>query len=260
VEARFGTGRPAQVRTPRPRSALERWGARVVLSRVGEKGERPPALATSQASSAPERLSWHSDASFETSSAWRVLYLCAGYPVIVERSVGQGSLVLVADAYPFSNEALAKERRAGLLALLIGRSRRVVFEESHLGVVAEEGVATLARRYRLTPFFLAAAVVLLLFVWKSGATLLPRREVETEAPLGRDSFSGLVSLLKRGIPERELARACLEEWRKTAPTRADAERAGRLLGLAGVEGTKTGAAALYRRLHRLLKSKEMHES
>ncbi len=70
-------------------------------------------------------------------------------PVVVERKFGAGSVVLVADSYPVSNEAMFKDRSAPLLAWLLDDGRDVLFDEAHLGILEKPGVATLMRRYRL---------------------------------------------------------------------------------------------------------------
>ena len=54
--------------------------------------------------------------------------------MIVERAFAHGSLVLLADSYPLSNEALAADRNTGFLLWLIDDRRGVLFDETHLGL------------------------------------------------------------------------------------------------------------------------------
>src|SRR6266567_650190 len=69
---------------------------------------------------------------------------------IIEKQCGAGSVVLIGNAYPFSNEALATERDPTLLACAIGPFRTILFDEHHLGLSEDASVVMLARKYRLT--------------------------------------------------------------------------------------------------------------
>ena len=202
---------------------------------------------------------------------WRVLYArpttTNALPVMIERSWGRGSLVLAADAYPFSNEALRHEPTAALLSWFVGRNHRVVFEEAHLGVSAEPGVAALARQYRLTGLFLAALVLAGLFVWKSSVSFLPRHaheiaREESNEVVGRDSASGLSNLLTRHLPPAELMRTCLEQWnehvsRHQRPSPARLEAMQNLINAENaLPPTQRNPIRLYREFHRILSKRK----
>ena len=145
-------------------------------------------------------------------------------PVVVERKLGAGSIVLVADSYPFSNEAMFKDRSAPLLAWVLGSGRQAIFDEAHLGIVEEPGMATLMRRYQLHGLIFGLVLVAGLFVWKNSLSLVPPHpETEAGAPAvvaGRDSASGLVNLVRRGIPPAEMINVCFAEWKKSNPRQA----------------------------------------
>lgn len=156
----------------------------------------------------------------EVGGPWRTNYVRTGLPVVVERSFGRGTLILCADSYPFSNEALRRDRQPGLLAWFIGANHRVVFDETHLGVNNDPGVAALARRYRLHGFFGALLVLALLFVWKSTSPFVPPHpddDLDGRGDLveGKDSASGFVNLLRRGIPAGDVLAVCFAEWKKS---------------------------------------------
>ncbi len=212
---------PAPLFASKGRGLLESWGVRLARHPLA-KGVKPAlarATSSAEALALPAELTWHGRTSFETRAGWSVLYTSSGYPVLVERRIGAGSIVLLSDSYPASNEAVVKERRSALLSYLTGSSRRVVFDETHLGVLESEGVASLGRRYRLTPFLASLLVLAGLFVWKNATSLLPRgdaRAARGDAVSGRDSFSGLVGLLTRGLAPKELPGALVDEWARTA--------------------------------------------
>jgi len=168
----------------------------------------------------PLTLPLHTSLYFELQSeAWRVLYQRhfnqTNLPVVIERPLGRGSIVFIADAYPFSNEALLLDREAGLIAWSAGDSPSFLFEESHLGVQSNPGVASLARKYRLHAFFAALLILAGLFVWQQSVPFLPRQTVDDSEPstvAGRDSATGFVNLLSRGIGTADLMPLCLEKW------------------------------------------------
>lgn len=166
----------------------------------------------------PSELSWKSDLHFglEQGAPWRVLYTRATEPVLVEMPHGRGSIVLAADSFFLSNEALQRERATGLLAWMIGPNTRVVFDETHLGVAEDPGVAALARRYGLAWAFFTAVLLAVLFVWRRMALFVPPAPPpETLAP-GHQPTAGIEALLRRAVPAGRLASVCLAEWRKSA--------------------------------------------
>lgn len=142
--------------------------------------------------------------------------------MILQRDMGSGSIILCADSYFFSNEALRDERHPGLLAWLVGTNASLVFDESHLGVVKSPGIASLVRNYRLHWFFLAVVLLFTLYVWKNAKPFIPysaetRQETAYDYASEKDYTRGLISLLRRNVPTRQLLTTCLTEWKKSAP-------------------------------------------
>jgi hypothetical protein len=136
----------------------------------------------------------------------------------VERKFGDGVVVLLANCYPMSNEALATDRDTPLLAAAIGDNRRVIFDEYHLGITESGGVVTLARKYHLEGMAAALLLLLILFIWKNSTSFLPARALdETEAGLNggveaKDISAGLANLLRRNVRKKQLMDICLKEW------------------------------------------------
>jgi hypothetical protein len=170
----------------------------------------------------PRSISVHSALYFNNLDPdWRVLYArLAGtnvQPVVVERVFGRGSIVLSADSYYFSNEALRAEREPELLGWFLGPARAVIFEETHLGVQEDPGVMTLARKYRLGGMFLALALLGGLFIWRNSVSFMPPYEEQLARERGaqvegKDSASGFINLLRRNIAPADLMKVCLEQW------------------------------------------------
>jgi hypothetical protein len=211
---------------PRKISIRDRWHLSFDYAELSKTDDQKiiPATATRRAAAPPlpARLSVHTALYFDQLDPdWRVLYAQGSgtnqHAVIIERTMGRGSIVLCADSFPFSNEALRREREPALLAWFAGPAREVVFDETHLGVREDPGVATLARQYRLGGVFIALLVLAGLFIWKNSASFLPPHEDQLarergEQIEGRDSAAGFVNLLRRNIPPADLMKVCLDQW------------------------------------------------
>lgn len=168
--------------------------------------------------SLPAQIRWAGDTHFELDAAagWRVLYRRGGLPVLMERTLGKGSIVLAADSYFLSNEALQRDRSTTLLAWVVGPLRRVTFDESHLGVVAHTGVAALIRKYGLWATAVSLLVVAGLFAWQRSALFIPAPPDAEDVALTYHPAAGLHSLLRRAVPPTEVVAASVAEWRQTA--------------------------------------------
>jgi hypothetical protein len=67
----------------------------------------------------------------------------------IERKFGAGSVVLVPDSFPLSNQGLRDARDAPFISQLTGSAHHIWFDENHFGVVETGSVAKLMRQYRL---------------------------------------------------------------------------------------------------------------
>jgi hypothetical protein len=200
----------------------------------------------------PDAIPWRSAVVFaDVQDPWRILYGMAGRPVMLERALGAGSLVVMSDSYVLSNEAMWRDRRTALIAWLLGPSRRVLFEETVHGIEERDNVAVLLRRYRLVAPGSALLVLAGLALWYAGTPLLPRRDTKAAEPgvvVGRDSAAGLVTLLRRGVPPPDLVRVCVEEWSRSG---GDA-RAGNLERVRCLPLDPRDPVEDYRRIHHLV--------
>jgi hypothetical protein len=209
-------------------SIRDRWNVSFDYAELARTDERKviPVLAARRGlpddSPLPRSVSIHTALHFDKLSAeWRTPYARVTgtnvQPVIIERAMGKGSIVLCADSFPFSNEALRLEREPALLAWLVGSAREVVFDETHLGVQESPGVVTLARKYRLGGVFAALLILAGLFIWRNAAGFMPPHEDQLarergEQVEGKDSTAGFINLLRRNIAPADLMKVCLEQW------------------------------------------------
>lgn len=165
-------------------------------------------------------LTWHSALGFrDLKPDWKVLYMSGTMPVVIERKYGDGSIVLVADSYLVSNEALRKERHPRLLARLFSGPPQIIFDEESRGLRDNPGIASLARKYRLHGVVAGLVLLAVFFIWKNSVRFIPAYEsapAEGEVIVGKESREGFINLLRRSIRPAAVFDACVAEWRKTA--------------------------------------------
>ena len=146
-----------------------------------KNGAEAPGKARPVASDVPAgTLPSHSAVSFRGGNEWRTLYATADGAVVVERAFGSGSVVLLAESYLLSNEAMRFDRHPPFLAWLIGPATAVVFDESHLGITDSGGIMKLARRFGLHWFFVALLPLAALRAWHIGVPLVPPPQDDAE--------------------------------------------------------------------------------
>jgi hypothetical protein len=220
----------------------DRWNIRLSY--------RKPAAASG---SVRELLPRESALFFEPGAEWKILATGYGAPVMVERPLGHGSIVLIADSFPLSNEGLRESRNSEMIARMIGGARSVAFDENHFGVSDTGSVGVLLRKYGLEGGVAVLLLAAALFMWRSASSFLPLRERPREAAVaGRDAQEGLTSLLRRSVPEPELLDACFAEWSRTAP----AARKAAAVEAAIAGGKGRDVAVIYRAACRALKEKK----
>ncbi len=154
------------------------------------------------------------------SNKWETIYEVEDEPVILQQKIGLGSVIICADSYPFSNEALhGRPEPAFLLWALGGGS--VQFDETHLGIERGTGVAVLMREFRLHGLVLGCLLVVALWIWRNSAPLVPAAapvdSTGAESVEGKTAREGIVHLLRRNLKDVEVLNASLEEWAKTHP-------------------------------------------
>ncbi|EDY20068.1 hypothetical protein CfE428DRAFT_2657 [Chthoniobacter flavus Ellin428] len=164
-------------------------------------------------------ISWHSALYFrDLKPQWKVLYMCGTMPVVIERKYGNGSIILMADSFPISNEALRGERHPKLIARLFDGPTPIVFDEEHNDLRESSGIASLARKYQLHGVVAGLVLLAILFVWKNMARFIPPYQTkvsETTVVAGKESSEGFVNLLRRSVHPSSIFGICFAEWRKT---------------------------------------------
>lgn len=216
---------PEKLPAPAPKTVnlSDRWGIACAygeLPRSEDGGYRPARSARFPGVSLPlpDEISCYSGLYFtRLTHHWRTLYARDEEPVLVERRFGNGSIVLSADSYFLSNEAMRRERHPELLAWLVGPKTDVVFDEYLKGTAERPGIMTLMKRYGLQGLLAALVVLAALVFWQNAASLVPHFPDAVDAAagnetMGKDATEGLVNLLRRSVPARDLLDVCVREW------------------------------------------------
>lgn len=164
-------------------------------------------------------ISWYTSLFFDKlGGAWKVLYKADVYPVIIEREFGKGSIVLVADSYFFSNEAMYKERHAELLSYLVSSNRTIIFDETHFNIFESPGIISLVKKYHLEGILFGLLIISFLFIWKNSVSFIPYGNSglsESEDLKGNYAAQGFINILRKYIPPDNLIQICISEWEKS---------------------------------------------
>lgn len=220
--------------------------------------DAPQLAAAAGAATSP--VPWHSlavfDLSPEAARSWHTRYTLGGRPVMIETRFGKGSIVLASDCYFLSNEAMAQDRQAALVASLAGGKRSVVFDENVHGLRERRNTAWLLQRYRLGGVVAVVVLLVLLGLWRDSRPLLPRSggtgAAADGARTGLRAEDGLVSLLRGHLPAAALPRHLFEAWRQSSGKAGSAEIRREMESfLASAETLRATPAATCRALYRL---------
>jgi hypothetical protein len=173
----------------------------------------------------PPRIKFPSSFYFKNlSDKWVIHYSINDLPVIISANLGKGTVILCADSYILSNEAMMADRYHRLLAWLAGSSKTISFDESHFGIQKNTGIINLVYRFRLQGIILVFLAISILYVWKNAGRLVPPHKKsfrnETVIRSEKNYLDGLISLLQRNIPEEDLSGICISEWEASRPSEA----------------------------------------
>jgi hypothetical protein len=262
----------SEQKTKPNRSVKKHWGIGVAFKDyLPVKDDKPIAVdAISNRRDLPPVISWHTNLYFDLfDDAWQTLFSFEGLPLIVERTYGKGSILVCADSFFMSNEALWAERHPKLLVWLMGGHSNIIFDEAHFGIHKQPSVAQLIRRYRFHWFFAALVVLALLFVWKSAVYFVPPSAEDSlngaDVVSEKDYTQGLIALLRRNITGNQILQVCAREWEQTfkKSKRTRAITLKRMRGLAGTgsAGSKKSKDPVkeYRKISKLISEEKGYE-
>ncbi|HEY1336205.1 MAG TPA: DUF4350 domain-containing protein [Bryobacteraceae bacterium] len=189
---------------------------------------------------------------FDQAAGWTIHEQAGDKILAIERDLGKGSVVLMADSAEFTNRSVAGMDRLDQIVWAFGAYRLIVFDEQHLGIAESGSIIGMARQFRLTGLALGLGLCAALFIWRNASGFPPpaaARAVDRFA--GRTSHAGLLTLLKRHIAPGDLAAVCWREWlaanarQATPEVRAQAEAIVKSAAARPVEATRQIQALLH---------------
>jgi hypothetical protein len=210
----------------------------------------------------PEMIPWRSPLYFDLQDPeWEVIYWWQDEPALVQRTWGQGTVVLATDSYLFSNEALRGERTTALLAWLVQPPNALTVDEFHHGLVKQPGIANLLRKYRLQGLVASVLILVLLSIWRQAALFVPGPAAEGRDPeevaVGRGAEEGWVGLMQQHIRPEDLLGVCHATWRTSAAIQrvpdARVAQLARLMAADPADARRKNPVAVYRHICELLK-------
>lgn len=170
---------------------------------------------------------------FADAQEWRVLQHIGPKVLAMERDFGKGTVALLAESDDFSNQSTLAGDRLREVTAAIGANSYVVFDEQHLGIAEGGSIVQMAYRFRLGGLIAGLALLAALFLWRNAAGFPPPAAAEvTGRPAGRTSHAGLLTLLRRHVPPRDLAAICWQEWLHSGRGRVSTERLERAADIA----------------------------
>lgn len=147
---------------------------------------------------------------------WQAVLSVDDEPVLIERRLGKGSIVLATSSFFLSNEAMLRDRQVALITWLTGSPARLIFDEFHHGLRSRKSVVGLVRSHNLHGIIIGLFLLAVLFLWKNSSSLLPRSGGQKEQirhHIGRNQFEGLVNILRLHHPDN-LVPVALRQWEK----------------------------------------------
>ena len=169
---------------------------------------------------APESIYWYGNIRLiPATNEWETVYEAKGKPVVIQRKLGLGSIVVIADSFLFSNEAMQIAREPEFLLWALG-SGQIIFDETHLGIQRGSGIAVMMREFRLQGLAIGCLLLVGLWVWRNTTPFVPPIEIEKTADAtieGKTAREGIVHLLRRNLNDIDVLRSGVEEWVKSHP-------------------------------------------
>jgi len=134
------------------------------------------------------------------------------FPVLMRARVGRGELIACSEPYLLSNEGLFRHRPVGLVSWIMRDRKRASIDEYHHGKIQRTGVTALFGKYRLRPFLIFLAAMVLLYLWSAVPPFMPAPPTGPTHRLVQDTHEGFVNLLTQTVSRGELLTVCVDRW------------------------------------------------
>ena len=150
---------------------------------------------------------------FAEADGWTVTDRSGDRILAIEKSFGQGSIVLMAESAGFDNDSVVSLDGMDRIASALGSYHRVIFDEQHFGIEESGTIVGMARRFGLSGLAIGLGLVAALFIWRNASSFPPPAAVRAPDRFsGRTSHAGLLTLLRRHIPQADVAAVAWRQW------------------------------------------------
>lgn len=245
---------------------FEKLGIHVKYDNSG----RSDAIAVHHSDNSSDYIDWPYAIWFEAQEDWQSIYTWNGNPVIIERHFEQGSIVMLASSYIFSNESLKKDENSKVLSWMVNDRTHIVFDEYHLGIREQQGISILMKKYHLFGPVTLLAFLFVLFIWKNATSIIPLDEensadLESKKENEQPPPSGMVCLLRKHINKNELIPVCKKAWQDAFIKENRASKKYRRIldavesATAGQSRKKTDPVHTYNRICKIMSEGEKHD-
>lgn len=140
---------------------------------------------------------------------WQIHQSIGEHPAIASTSLGEGTIIVCADAYFISNEAMLDPPLDFIKWMTTGK-RVIIFDEWSKGVQDNRSIVYLLRKHKILAFLISLIVTSVLLFWHNSSSVLARSAMLQEAENGQHETSATAVLLRKDVPAKSLVTACRE--------------------------------------------------
>lgn len=154
------------------------------------------------------------------SKEWSPSIMRNDQSLFLERRFGKGSVLLVSDCRYFTNRELLTRPDTEILTAVVGQTRQVIFDESHLGLEDTGTVVGLTTAHHLNWIFAGFVLLATLYIWRNSVSFIPPvPAANNRSVAGQDAYAALTNLLMQSVPPKSLLHKAAEQWNATAHLR-----------------------------------------
>lgn len=140
-------------------------------------------------------------------TGWEIHQTIGEHPAIASSTLGAGKVIVCADAYFLSNEAML-DPPVDFIQWLTQDKRVIIFDEWSKGVRDNRSILYLLRKHKLLAFLLSLVISAVLLFWHNSSSVLKGSSAVGESPEGQHEASATAILLRKDVPANRLLDAC----------------------------------------------------
>ncbi len=142
-------------------------------------------------------------------SGWHVHQYIGEHPAIASIPHGEGNLIVCADSYFISNEAML-EPPLDFIQWMTGEKRVIIFDEWSKGVRDNRSILYLLRKHKLIGFLVSLVIAAVLLFWHNSSSVLEKAVSPQASGVEQHETSATAALLRRDVPTSAVLDTCRE--------------------------------------------------